>query len=278
MWRKLCLIRLLPLRVESVREVIACAHMSVDLWLMRKLQWCPRRRSLRRAPSGRHTHMVAIAIALATSLGWTTLDSATFDARIASNFFGVIIDTRQQSEWDAGHIPNATLIANLQITGDASALAGCQSCNIGVYCRSGARSQGAATALENAGFTNVYDVQGINQWQAAGHSLVTTPSHTPACTSSTSQCSLYAPPSPPPRPATWPALPPSPLLPPPPLPPSSDSTYTIALAVTIPFGVLLVVATLVFAMRVVVVARRRRDAPVKRGETTLTELGSAPSP
>ena len=222
--------------------------------------------------------MVAIAIALATSLGWTTLDSATFDARIASNFFGVIIDTRQQSEWDAGHIPNATLIANLQITGDASALAGCQSCNIGVYCRSGARSQGAATALENAGFTNVYDVQGINQWQAAGHSLVTTPSHTPACTSSASQCSLYAPPSPPPRPATWPALPPSPLLPPPPLPPSSDSTYTIALAVTIPFGVLLVVATLVFAMRVVVVARRRRDAPVKRGETTLTELGSAPSP
>ena len=73
-------------------------------------------------------------------------------------------------------------------------------------------------------------------------------------------------------------LPPSPLL------PRATATairglhLPIALAVTIPFGVRLVVATLVFAMRVVVVARRRRDAPVKRGETTLTELGSAPSP
>ena len=73
--------------------------------------------------------------------------------------------------------PSISLIANLQITVTASRPSPAANRVILVSIAAAARSQGAATALENAGFTNVYDVQGINQWRAAGHSLVDAVAH-----------------------------------------------------------------------------------------------------
>jgi len=106
-----------------------------------------------------------------------------------------VIDVRSPDEWDAGHLPNATLIAGFNSAGfdapGADVLAGCAQCNVLAYCRSGVRSKEAAGILEAAGYTSVFDGQGINQWTGAGYSLVFTASAMPPCHSSA--CGAAAP-------------------------------------------------------------------------------------
>ena len=60
-------------------------------------------------PSWAAPGSMALSLGVAAAVGWSTLDESTFYERLASGFFGVVVDTRDQSEWDAGHIPNATL-------------------------------------------------------------------------------------------------------------------------------------------------------------------------
>jgi rhodanese-related sulfurtransferase len=158
-------------------------------------------------------------------LGYTTMPMANFQPKLLQGFFGLLIDTRAQSEWNAGHLPNATFMENIHATGDVSSILGCRSCNVAVYCHSGFRSQQAAGKLEAAGFTSVFDVQGIQQWQAAGHALVSTASIQTACSKAPASSAICAwpqqAPSPPPLPFALAALisPPPPMPPPDPLPP-----------------------------------------------------------
>ena len=167
--------------------------------------------------------MVLAALVVAVLPGYTTMPVSEFAEKLHAGFFGVLIDTRDTSEWNAGHLPNATFMRNLHINHDTTAITGCQACNIGIYCHSGYRSKQAATALETIGFTSVYDVQGIVQWQGAGHSLVSTPSHVAACSLGGSICAWphLSPSSPPPPsyPWNWPQSPPQTSPRPPPSPP-----------------------------------------------------------
>ena len=76
---------------------------------------------------------------------------------------------RWESEWQGGHVVNATHIPGLQdLSGDVvpSQLLGCTACNIVLYCASGYRSKQAADKLASLGFTGgLYDGLGIQQWQ-----------------------------------------------------------------------------------------------------------------
>ena len=76
---------------------------------------------------------------------------------------------RWQSEWQGGHVVNATHMAGLQDYSDGtvpSQLMGCTACNIALYCYSGVRSRASADKLASLGFTGgLYDGQGIVQWQ-----------------------------------------------------------------------------------------------------------------
>ena len=146
---------------------------------------------------------------------WTTIDSTEFHRRKQQGFFDLIIDTRRQDEWDAGHIPDAMLVESLQVSRDITSISGCRRCNVAVYCRTGQRSKAAADVLEENAFENVYDALGVTQWTSAGFPLVTTPSHTSACANGTTTCS---------PPATPPATP----LPPPLA--ASDSNAAIVAA------------------------------------------------
>ena len=102
-----------------------------------------------------------------------------------SGFLQVLVDVRTKSEFDAGHIENATLVESLALAGTSSeitnwtALDGCQDCNIAVYCRSGARADTALSHLEQNGFVNLFDAAGINQWKG---NLVTGSAATARCT------------------------------------------------------------------------------------------------
>jgi rhodanese-related sulfurtransferase len=99
-----------------------------------------------------------------------------------------IVDVRTRSEWESGHIEGAFFLENLGDAGTASEitslldLAGCEYCEIIVYCQSGNRAGRALLKLEAAGFQKLSNGQGTVQWQTNGYTLVTTPSVASKCT------------------------------------------------------------------------------------------------
>ena len=77
----------------------------------------------------------------------------------------VILDVREQHEYDSGHIPGAVLLPVGTITEDtAAAVIDDLDTVVLVYCRSGNRSKTASQALVDLGYTNVYEFGGINDW------------------------------------------------------------------------------------------------------------------
>ncbi|MBO5340193.1 MAG: rhodanese-like domain-containing protein [Oscillospiraceae bacterium] len=77
----------------------------------------------------------------------------------------VILDVREQHEYDSGHIPGAILLPVGTITEDTAATVIGELDTVAlVYCRSGNRSKTASQALADLGYTNVYEFGGINDW------------------------------------------------------------------------------------------------------------------
>lgn len=77
----------------------------------------------------------------------------------------IILDVREQYEFDAGHIPGAVLLPVGSITKDtAAAVIKDPDTVVLVYCRSGNRSKTASQALADIGYTNIYEFGGINTW------------------------------------------------------------------------------------------------------------------
>ena len=77
----------------------------------------------------------------------------------------VILDVREQHEYDSGHVPGAVLLPVGTITEDtAAAVIDELDTVVLVYCRSGNRSKTASQALVDLGYANVYEFGGINDW------------------------------------------------------------------------------------------------------------------
>ena len=76
----------------------------------------------------------------------------------------IILDVREQDEYDAGHIPGAILIPYTRIEEEASEKLTDKDQLILVYCRSGRRSKIAADALGELGYTNIREFGGILDW------------------------------------------------------------------------------------------------------------------
>ena len=78
----------------------------------------------------------------------------------------VLLDVREQEEYDAGHIPGAVLLPVGSINAEsAAAVIPAKDTVVLVYCRSGNRSKTASAALAELGYTGVYEFGGINSWQ-----------------------------------------------------------------------------------------------------------------
>ena len=83
----------------------------------------------------------------------------------------VILDVREQNEWDAGHIPGALFIPMGEIGARLSEIPTDKT--VIVQCRSGNRSSQVTDYLQRQGFTNVHNMAGgLNQWQSAGLPVV----------------------------------------------------------------------------------------------------------
>ena len=77
----------------------------------------------------------------------------------------IIVDAREQSEYDEGHIKGAIVIPYTEIEQKAEGMLPDKEQLILVYCRSGRRSKIAAQSLANMGYTNVKEFGGIIDWQ-----------------------------------------------------------------------------------------------------------------
>lgn len=77
----------------------------------------------------------------------------------------IILDVREQNEYDSGHIPGAILLPVGTIDENtAAAVIPEKDSTVLVYCRSGNRSKTASSALAELGYTNIYEFGGINTW------------------------------------------------------------------------------------------------------------------
>ena len=81
----------------------------------------------------------------------------------------VIVDVRENSEWNEQHIPGAIHIPLAQLNARLSELKQYKDSPVITQCRSGIRSAQALEVLKSAGFTKVYNMDGgIIAWDKAG--------------------------------------------------------------------------------------------------------------
>jgi len=86
----------------------------------------------------------------------------------------VLLDVRTPAEFSAGHIAGAVNV-DVQSSTFAKTLATLsKSKSYAIYCHSGNRSKAAMTAMQQSGFSHLFDLAGgISAWQSAGGQVVT---------------------------------------------------------------------------------------------------------
>lgn len=83
----------------------------------------------------------------------------------------ILVDVREEYEWDTGHIEGAKNIP-LSILSEDTLSTDDKNKEIFVYCRSGARAENAKNFLNGLGYKNVTNLGGVIDWQANGGQLV----------------------------------------------------------------------------------------------------------
>lgn len=76
----------------------------------------------------------------------------------------LLVDVRNPSEYDGGHIPGSVNFAMSRILKEAEAEFPDQSVPLFVYCQSGARSARAGKLLDLMGYESVTDLGGISDY------------------------------------------------------------------------------------------------------------------
>jgi rhodanese-related sulfurtransferase len=90
-------------------------------------------------------------------------------SRLEAGTAPLVLDVRTEAEYQAGHIPGATLIPINQLPARVGELAGHENEEVVVHCKGGKRAAAAERVLREAGFTRVVDLEGhMDGWQAAG--------------------------------------------------------------------------------------------------------------
>lgn len=81
-----------------------------------------------------------------------------------------LIDVREESEWAAGHLPDAVHLGKGVIERDVEKRIPEHGTPLVLYCGGGFRSALAADNLQKMGYTNVWSMDGgWSQWTAAGY-------------------------------------------------------------------------------------------------------------
>ena len=84
----------------------------------------------------------------------------------------VILDVREQDEWDAGHAPGAIHIPLGELPSRLDELPETDDGTVAVTCRGGGRSSRAVAWLTQQGFDVANLEGGMKAWEAAGKQVV----------------------------------------------------------------------------------------------------------
>jgi sulfur-carrier protein adenylyltransferase/sulfurtransferase len=86
----------------------------------------------------------------------------------------LLIDVREQVEWDAGHIPGAAFIPRAALPAEIERVAPDKNARLILYCASGVRSVHGAMTLAGLGYTDVASMRGgIHDWERLGLAVET---------------------------------------------------------------------------------------------------------
>jgi len=81
----------------------------------------------------------------------------------------LLVDVREQIEWDAGHIPGAAFIPRAALPAEIERVAPDKAARLILYCASGNRSLYGAATLQQLGYSDVVSMRGgIHDWQRLG--------------------------------------------------------------------------------------------------------------
>jgi rhodanese-related sulfurtransferase len=136
----------------------------------------------------RTTLLYLVSLLIVVAMVWLTVRllpkeiqqkqiAETVSVSDAAEYFSAgafLLDVREQSEWEAGHIEGAVLIPLAELPNRMTEVP--KDKIVLVICRSGNRSAQARDQLRAAGYTQVTSIDGgMNAWIQAGLPVVTGP-------------------------------------------------------------------------------------------------------
>jgi rhodanese-related sulfurtransferase len=93
--------------------------------------------------------------------------------QLATNKNLILIDCREETEWNEAHIEQATLIPLSVFENEFKKTLTNPEAEIAIICRSGRRSMNACLFLNDLGFANLYNIEGgILAWIEKGFKVV----------------------------------------------------------------------------------------------------------
>lgn len=96
------------------------------------------------------------------------MTSAELVERLEGQDAPVVLDVRSPEEFAEGHIPGAINVPYDQVAASLDSLESFRAGEIVVYCRTGRRAGVAENVLREAGFTQVFDLEGhMTSWSEA---------------------------------------------------------------------------------------------------------------
>lgn len=98
-----------------------------------------------------------------------SMNVQTLKQKLDQNERLILVDCREQGEWNEGHIPQAVFIPLSQIEEKYAQVLKNKNDRIVLQCRSGKRSMAAAGFLKEHGYTDLTNLEGgIMDWVSAG--------------------------------------------------------------------------------------------------------------
>lgn len=107
------------------------------------------------------------AVAAAPEKVNTKIAPADYQSKFGAGSDHILIDVRTPEEFASGHIPGSVNIPVDSLGQRLSEVP--QDKPVVLYCRSGNRSGQAAQILDQAGYSQIYDLGGIVTWQQQGY-------------------------------------------------------------------------------------------------------------
>lgn len=123
--------------------------------------------------------LIAIAVISGVMLAWPTIMrrghglSAADATQLINRRNAVVLDVRTTDEFGKGHVPQARSIPFEELSAKAAQISKNKSTPLLLVCQTGQRARKAEQVLTDAGYAEVYTLQGgIEAWQTAGMPVV----------------------------------------------------------------------------------------------------------